>query len=155
MLEWADRMGLERFELVGHSLGGYLSAVFALRHPDRVSRLVLVSPVGIPTPGKGQRGTGGAPGAAVDSSTLQEPHEDKPQDDADKAGSVGIAADVWRQLPWQLRMIIRAWNYNVTPQGLVRLLGTFGPRVMSAAVSRRFGGSVGDPITARLVAEYL
>lgn len=30
------------------SLGGYLSLAYTLRHPERVSRLVLVSPVGIP-----------------------------------------------------------------------------------------------------------
>ncbi|CAG8764305.1 7246_t:CDS:2, partial [Racocetra persica] len=29
-------------------LGGYFSAVYALKYPDRVERLILVSPVGIP-----------------------------------------------------------------------------------------------------------
>lgn len=50
MLEWADALELQRFDLLGHSLGGYLATVFALRHPDRVRNLVLASPVGIPSP---------------------------------------------------------------------------------------------------------
>lgn len=34
--------------LVGHSLGGYLAARYALKYPTRLSKLVLASPVGIP-----------------------------------------------------------------------------------------------------------
>lgn len=41
-------MKLSKFSLVGHSLGGYLSTAYALKYPDRVEKLVLASPVGIP-----------------------------------------------------------------------------------------------------------
>jgi cardiolipin-specific phospholipase len=34
--------------LVGHSLGGYLAARYGLKYPDRLSKLVLASPVGFP-----------------------------------------------------------------------------------------------------------
>lgn len=37
-----DDSGIERTVVVGHSMGGFVSVVFAHRHPDRVSRLVLV-----------------------------------------------------------------------------------------------------------------
>lgn len=46
--KWRERMGLPKMVLVGHSLGGFLSACYALKYPERVERLILVSPVGIP-----------------------------------------------------------------------------------------------------------
>ncbi|MFI0370580.1 alpha/beta fold hydrolase [Actinomadura sp. 1N219] len=39
--EFADRLGLDRFALVGHSMGGANALVYASRHPDRVRRAVI------------------------------------------------------------------------------------------------------------------
>jgi pimeloyl-ACP methyl ester carboxylesterase len=39
----ADALGLDRFALFGHSLGGAIAQRFALAHPDRVRALVLSS----------------------------------------------------------------------------------------------------------------
>ena len=39
-------MGLERFVLVGHSLGGFISTAYTLRHPEAVVHLVLADPWG-------------------------------------------------------------------------------------------------------------
>ncbi|MFG3436412.1 alpha/beta fold hydrolase [Nonomuraea sp. NPDC047897] len=36
-----DHLGLDRATVVGHSLGGVVACVLAVRHPDRVERLVL------------------------------------------------------------------------------------------------------------------
>jgi pimeloyl-ACP methyl ester carboxylesterase len=42
---WIDTLQLDQpLILVGHSLGGYLSIQYALRHPERVRALVLVDP---------------------------------------------------------------------------------------------------------------
>ncbi|MFQ5679431.1 MAG: alpha/beta fold hydrolase [Gemmatimonadota bacterium] len=41
-----DALGLGRFLLVGHSLGGAVAAEYAGRHPERVAGLLLVDPVG-------------------------------------------------------------------------------------------------------------
>ncbi|KAL5033104.1 hypothetical protein BDV3_000120 [Batrachochytrium dendrobatidis] len=46
--EWRIKMGLEKIVLMGHSMGGYLSSAYALKYPDRVEKLLLVSPVGVP-----------------------------------------------------------------------------------------------------------
>lgn len=45
---FADAAGLRRFVIAGNSLGGYYAWRFALRHPERVTALVLVNSVGYP-----------------------------------------------------------------------------------------------------------
>jgi pimeloyl-ACP methyl ester carboxylesterase len=42
----ADTLGLDRFVLVGHSMGGGVALTYAGAHPDRVAGLVLVDPIG-------------------------------------------------------------------------------------------------------------
>ena len=49
-LELLDQLGLERVNLVGQSLGGWLAARFAIEHGHRVRRLVLCGPVGLRVP---------------------------------------------------------------------------------------------------------
>lgn len=44
---WRRTMQIERLVLVGHSLGAYLSLAYTLKYPERVDRLVLVSPAAI------------------------------------------------------------------------------------------------------------
>lgn len=49
-----DTLGIERANVVGNSFGGSLALSLAIRHPDRVGRLVLMGSVGVPfaiTPG--------------------------------------------------------------------------------------------------------
>lgn len=44
-----DELGIGRVHFVGVSMGGQVGLTFALDHPDRLDRLVLVSPAGIET----------------------------------------------------------------------------------------------------------
>ena len=46
--QWMDAVGLESAVVMGHSLGAFLSASWALSHPHRFQRLILVDPFGIP-----------------------------------------------------------------------------------------------------------
>ena len=41
---------LPRFVLAGHSLGGFLSAKYALKYPNHLEALILISPAGVPQP---------------------------------------------------------------------------------------------------------
>ena len=47
----ADTLNLDRFALVGHSMGGAVAWTFAATRPDRVSQLILVDSAGIPRDG--------------------------------------------------------------------------------------------------------
>ena len=38
-------LGVEKLAVLGHSWGGYVATAYAVEHPDRVERLVLVAPV--------------------------------------------------------------------------------------------------------------
>ncbi|HWS53023.1 MAG TPA: alpha/beta hydrolase [Pyrinomonadaceae bacterium] len=42
-----DSLGVGRFALVGHSMGGMLAVRMALMYPERVERLALVNPIGL------------------------------------------------------------------------------------------------------------
>jgi pimeloyl-ACP methyl ester carboxylesterase len=45
-----DTLSVQRASLVGNSLGGKIAWMFAAAHPDRVDRLVLISPDGFASP---------------------------------------------------------------------------------------------------------
>ena len=48
ILDLATSIEAERIDLVGNSMGGYFAMAFAIAHPERVRRLVLVgAPVGL------------------------------------------------------------------------------------------------------------
>lgn len=47
-----DTLHLDRFVLIGHSMGGAVAWSFAATRPDRVSHLVLVDPAGYPRQGE-------------------------------------------------------------------------------------------------------
>ena len=48
--EWRRAVKLDTFILLGHSMGGFLSASYALRYPDRLKHLILVDPWGFKEP---------------------------------------------------------------------------------------------------------
>jgi pimeloyl-ACP methyl ester carboxylesterase len=46
-----DQLGVARASVIGHSIGGRMAWTFAATHPERVDKLVLVSPDGFASPG--------------------------------------------------------------------------------------------------------
>ena len=45
---WRKENEINKMVLLGHSFGGYMSVAYAERYPERVERLLLLSPVGVP-----------------------------------------------------------------------------------------------------------
>ncbi len=46
--KWRKGVGLEKFILLGHSMGAFLSTAYSMRYPERVRHLILVDPWGFP-----------------------------------------------------------------------------------------------------------
>jgi pimeloyl-ACP methyl ester carboxylesterase len=46
-LELFDALGLVRFDLIGHCVGGWIAAELAVRHPERVRSLALIGACGL------------------------------------------------------------------------------------------------------------
>lgn len=46
--EWRREMQLDKIVLLGHSMGGFLAASYAIKYPDRVKHLILADPWGFP-----------------------------------------------------------------------------------------------------------
>ncbi|KAL7424896.1 hypothetical protein Q5752_000582 [Cryptotrichosporon argae] len=162
---WRKEVGVEKMVLVGHSLGGYLASAYAVRYPDRVSSLILVSPAGIPegpkdwTPsGPGARtGPGGKrwkDGKPVEddvpaaSGTQERQGLDEAVDAAeaefDGGGAKGEAKD-WRnnrEVSFLRRNATKAfvwgWEKGLSPFSILRTIGPWGPMLVGRYSSRRF-----------------
>jgi len=46
--EWRKNVGIGEMILIGHSLGGYLASSYCLQNPEKLIKLILLSPVGVP-----------------------------------------------------------------------------------------------------------
>lgn len=47
LVEYLDALRVDQIDIVGHSLGGWIGAQFALKYPDRVRSLALIVPEGV------------------------------------------------------------------------------------------------------------
>lgn len=124
--EWRVQRKLDRFTLMGHSLGGYMAVAYALKYPGRLDKLVLVSPVGIPeNPYAVSDDAPAPPSSTVEAEFAQPP----------PAAEEAAPQPPLRQLP---RWATYLWESNVSPFSLVRLSGPLGPTLVSGWTTRRF-----------------
>ncbi len=155
--EWRKIRKIERFTLLGHSLGGYLAVSYALKYPGHINKLILASPVGVPEDpyavsaempepeestlvseftqdqhavANGQASTGGEGTSSNHSHQLSHNrlHHNKKKAPA-------VPKPERRPMPGWL---VWLWDANVSPFSLVRASGPLGPRLVSGWTSRRF-----------------
>ena len=53
--EFTSKLGIERFVIAGHSMGGQIGMVTSLKYPELISGLVLIDPAGFETFHEGQK----------------------------------------------------------------------------------------------------
>ncbi|KAJ4350653.1 hypothetical protein N0V95_004558 [Ascochyta clinopodiicola] len=146
--EWRIKRGLERFTLLGHSLGGYLAVAYALKYPGHLNKLILASPVGIPedpfavnedmpdpndstmvnefTQDASDTRNGVQPSTADNNNFLNQAKKNQEKPNQPPR----------RRMPGWLTYL---WEANVlSPFSFVRWSGPFGPRLVSGWTSRRF-----------------
>ncbi|OKL59281.1 hypothetical protein UA08_05411 [Talaromyces atroroseus] len=135
--EWRVKRKIDRFTLMGHSMGGYLATAYALKYPGRLNKLILVSPVGVPEnpyavneamPAPSESTTGGNDNGS--SLNGRQP---------DSAGP---------PRPRLGRFITYLWDANVSPFSFIRWSGPLGPRLVSGWTSRRFAHLPADEAAA-------
>jgi cardiolipin-specific phospholipase len=132
--QWRIQMGLEKMTLIGHSLGAYFSVVYALRHPTRVTKLVLLSPAGVPrdpdasvpvkelTDEQHMQGSGGAQPA-----TQARVDEIRAQQEVDK-----------RHESRTRRLLMYLWEEGWSPFQVVRSTMFWGPMLIGKVCGNCF-----------------
>lgn len=145
--EWRTKMGLEKMTLIGHSLGGYLSIAYALKYPTRVSKLILVSPAGIP---RDPNNTTEYSREVADEQVTGASDSDHAEA-ASKSTVESMRAEQrteQRKESRSRRLFTYLWEEGFSPFQVVRSLSVWGPMVVGKYSSRRFIGLSADDTKA-------
>lgn len=159
--EWRVERSIDRFTLLGHSLGGYMAVAYALKYPGHLNKLILASPVGIPEDPYAVNAEMPDPShSTLTNEALQDQeattqHSNSNLPDAAKtagdnnnflnarskaqtsneSGDKTPPSAPRRPLPKWLTYL---WDANISPFSIVRWSGPLGPRFVSGWTSRRF-----------------
>lgn len=153
--EWRVKKGIDRFTLLGHSMGGYMAVAYALKYPGHLNKLILASPVGIPEDPYAVNADMPEPGEStmaneftqdnqniVNGSNPDIPASAKTGDNnnfmnarAKKDAANNSGKPPKKPLP---KWFATLWDANISPFSLVRWSGPLGPRLVSGWTSRRF-----------------
>ncbi|KAF9076453.1 Alpha/Beta hydrolase protein [Rhodocollybia butyracea] len=134
--DWRQKMRLEKMTLIGHSLGAYLSVVYALKYPTRVEKLILLSPAGVP------RG----PDHTDPTSEIDPPSTTSSVDAAMPASKAKVEQIEAKQASTQAKpsrsrkFLMYLWEEGFSPFQVVRTMGVWAPLVVGKYSSRRFSG---------------
>lgn len=136
--EWRKIRNIEKFTLLGHSLGGYLAVSYALKYPGHLNKLILASPVGVPEDPYAVNADMPEPSDSTfqEEFTVDQQATTSPSQ-TQKGGQTVANANAPRKRPYP-GWLVWLWDANVSPFSLVRLSGPLGPRVVSGWTSRRF-----------------
>lgn len=145
--EWRIKKGIDRFTLLGHSMGGYMAVAYALKYPGHLNKLILASPVGIPEDPYAVNADMPEPEESTMANEFTQDQESSSTSDnnnflnarskrdaaANKDSSGGKAPR--KPMP---KWLTTLWDANISPFSLVRWSGPLGPRLVSGWTSRRF-----------------
>lgn len=137
--EWRGKMGLEKMTLIGHSLGGYLSIAYALKYPTRVSKLILVSPAGIPRDPNNTTEYSREVADSQVSGGSDSDHADAATNSTVESMRAGQRAEQ-RKESRSRRLFTYLWEEGFSPFQVVRSLSFWGPMLVGKYSSRRFIG---------------
>ncbi|KAI7903284.1 Alpha/Beta hydrolase protein [Cokeromyces recurvatus] len=135
---WRTKVGIDKMTLMGHSLGGYFATCYALKYPERVQKLILVSPAGIPenSPQKQHQITNN------NINPQEELQKEATEISASYQAEAAVAEQNAKSLPGKGRQIpawlTYLWDRNVTPMSIIRWIGPFGPSLVYSYAARRF-----------------
>ncbi|KAK7928074.1 Alpha beta hydrolase [Apiospora marii] len=139
--DWRKARKLEKFTLLGHSLGGYLAVSYALKYPGHLNKLILASPVGIPEDPYAVNSELPEPQESTfqdeftqDQQATTQPHN---QSSVKNSSTKPAGAETPKKRPYP-GWLVWLWDANVSPFSIVRLSGPLGPRFVSGWTSRRF-----------------
>jgi cardiolipin-specific phospholipase len=137
--EWRIQKKIDKFTLLGHSLGGYMAVAYALKYPGRLNKLILASPVGIPADPYAINEDLPEPQSSTmqneftqDQAAMADADQNNLLNQGPKDTSVQAPR---RQLPKWLTYL---WDANVSPFSVIRLSGPLGPSLVSGWTTRRF-----------------
>ncbi|KAK9456654.1 Alpha/Beta hydrolase protein [Dipodascopsis uninucleata] len=129
--KWRIKSGIEKFTLMAHSLGGYLSVAYALKYPDRIKKLILVSPAGVPRdPWVVHEDLSHPPESTVGAEISQT------QEEATQAWPFPRATkELKRPMP---KWLVYLWENNVSPFTIVRMSGPMSAQLVTLWTNHRF-----------------
>jgi cardiolipin-specific phospholipase len=136
--EWRVIRKIDKFTLLGHSMGGYMAVAYALKYPGHLNKLILASPVGIPEDPYAMEAE--MPSEEPEESTMgneftQDQEATSTSTSGKKSKKTDPNAAPKRPIP---KWVSYLWDANISPFSIIRWSGPLGPRFVSGWTSRRF-----------------